>query len=469
MKSSAALQLSRLGTLFGNAISSFLYYYCPLRHFIVTTLLRQFFSLAQLNARFKSPCPSPPSPPEYHPQSDRFRIQLRCSIAIFSHPLRLCSTPLDCFCLVDPNQAPSSSHPTSLSAQSFHLPLFSLAYHAMPLAFFLPYTKPLLSFPSHINPLLTPKRPPNSTPVLATSSLKPNFLIAAASAITLTLSNFSPTPSSALATSPTLHHHHPPSVLVFSSHPTSYTHSRPVATTVAVVGVANAPIHDYSAQTAQQPPYQSSTEQRDAADDARWEILLASRLITAVLLAVMVGIERRATALNLGVRSITLLTLSTAMCFVVATSPSASTSTIAACIGAAPAMFVVMAGLASALGLYVVAVSRKRRPAETVAMSTLVGVVVTMGGACGAGLSLMSAGCYLAAVAVMRGRGRKVETQDVKERELRVHSRAAWSGDNVVALRIGRPDQRGTTRVVHMGNTVLRPPEHDGLGAEDSM
>lgn len=183
----------------------------------------------------------------------------------------------------------------------------------------------------------------------------------------------------------------------------------------------------------------------------------------------MVGVERRATALNLGVRSITLLTLSAAICSVVATSLSAPASVIAAWVGAAPAAFVLMGGLASALGLYMVAMARKRRPVEMAAMCALVGIVVTMGGACGAGLSLVSAGCYLAAVAVMRASGRKIERHNAEERELRVHSQVAWSGDNVMALRIGRPDERGTTRIVDMGSTALRPPQPNAVITDDSM
>lgn len=139
-----------------------------------------------------------------------------------------------------------------------------------------------------------------------------------------------------------------------------------------------------------------------AAEAARREFVLATRLITAVVLGVLVGIERRATRLNLGVRSITIITLSAALVSVVTTGSQATGVTLFPTLAAAPLLPVVGMGGMVGLGLYGAARMRPRKVREMVPMCVVVGLVVAMGGVCGAGLSLLTAAAYLGAISAMR-------------------------------------------------------------------
>lgn len=254
------------------------------------------------------------------------------------------------------------------------------------------------------------------------------MLAAAAAAVTVGLSWLplrAPVPDAAMADvsafrrpAPSLVVHHP--ALYPSSHSS-------VPAPVAVVGVAKAPIHDFQFvqsasdivtedELAAREMVEDSSALDAAAEEARREFVLAARLITAVLLGVMVGVERRATALNMGVRSITIITLSAALLSVVTTCSQATGVTLWPAIAAAPTMPVLGAGVAAGVGLYLSAMARPRRPREMVPMCLVVGLAVAMGGSCGAGLSLVTAGCYLGAISVMRA----TESSGAGERSLDV-------------------------------------------------
>lgn len=230
-----------------------------------------------------------------------------------------------------------------------------------------------------------------------------------------------------------------------------------------VIGVGKSPIHDYdylqrgthsnqnvqkNAQSTGQAHISgrhvskeslatSGAEQQEK-EDARCEFLLAARLVTAVMMGVMLGVERRATMLNLGVRSLTVISVTAALATVISTNCTANIHQPAVDISriilttlnssnnryaVAPALVPASATviLAAATSAAVFCVSRtilQRRHksynkaekhdlehdnlAVLPSMSAAVGLDVGMGVACGAGLGLMAAGFYLAAVAAMR-------------------------------------------------------------------
>lgn len=231
---------------------------------------------------------------------------------------------------------------------------------------------------------------------------------------------------------------------------------------VSVIGVAKVAIHDYEYDGNEEEA--SAAETLDASvDDASRELVLAARLITSVLLGVMVGVERRATRLNLGVRSITLLALSSALVSVVATCQQITGIALFPAAAALPAIPIAAAGMLTGLGLFVAARSRSRPTKEVVPMCLVVGTVVAMGGACGAGLSLLSAGCYLAAIGIMRGTEKSRTPSHARSGRgatlgdggvLMVETEEGWDGENRMVLRIGK-GKTASTRIVEVGRQVL--------------
>lgn len=245
---------------------------------------------------------------------------------------------------------------------------------------------------------------------------------------------------------------------------TTHSAHNTVSTVVAVTGVGKSSLHDYrssrssskvasnSTSTQQQFNSQStsisktqiasttmtnttSTASSQSAavpvTDPQREFMLATRLTTAVMMGVMLGVERRATTLNLGVRSVTVISVTSALLAVVgtccesllpATTIASTTSTTASSAmnaglafvianGIAPAATVValaaLSGMCVFIGVRMRTRTRSRLHRRSVpfarSMSAVVGLVVGMGVACGAGLGLMTAGFYLGGVAVMRG------------------------------------------------------------------
>lgn len=171
----------------------------------------------------------------------------------------------------------------------------------------------------------------------------------------------------------------------------------------------------------------------------------------------MVGIEPRATPLNLGVRSITLIALTAALCTVVTTTALAIPTTVTPCTPATPLALVVSTGLVTGLATCIAASLRKRPVHAARPMSMLVGIVTIMGAACGAGLSLLGAVAYLTALAVMRRTERPYQTPVARE----VHVRREGVQDDMsrMVLRIAQR-HGGGTRVVEVGTRDWRdsPP-----------
>lgn len=202
---------------------------------------------------------------------------------------------------------------------------------------------------------------------------------------------------------------------VSSTTTSSSTSSLPsVHTPLAVIGVAKSAIHDYDSPTSissmvvtpvaptitaqpVRPPVPMS------ADEARREFALSARLITAVVTGVLIGVERRATQLNLGVRSVTLLSLTAALVSVMASVAVSPISVPVGLVTAVPVLAVAGVALLSGGGVFAATRMRRRSTRNARAMSVVVGLAVGMGFACGSGMGLATAGLYLAAVATMRG------------------------------------------------------------------
>lgn len=212
------------------------------------------------------------------------------------------------------------------------------------------------------------------------------------------------------------------------------------STPLAIVGVGRSTIHDYnSARHSEAAPMISTNDIHAVTalsdlDDARREAALAARLITAVLLGCLIGIERRATMLNLGVRSVTITSLSAAMIAVI--SSCADVTGVPALFplaAAAPIPAAMVVGIVTGLGTYLGAKSRLRPTRNMESMSWVVGLVVTMGAACGAGLSLLAGICYGAAVFVMRLGQRKEKRRMARNmitRSLNVNKSKTIGEDN---------------------------------------
>lgn len=204
---------------------------------------------------------------------------------------------------------------------------------------------------------------------------------------------------------------------------TAYSSNHHSTTPVAVVGVGKPTIHDFitvpqSTRHPQSSPYIYTAQATNASlheldDEARREFSLAVRLVTAVLLGVMLGVERRATSFNLGVRSITLISVCTALVSLMMT--GAESGFYIPMITSAPHMAIVSLGAVVGMTVYAAARMRQRRTRHRAGMCWTIGLGVVMGGGCGAGLSLLSVVCYLAAVAVLRADRGRVERRPVRD------------------------------------------------------
>lgn len=237
-----------------------------------------------------------------------------------------------------------------------------------------------------------------------------------------------------------------------------------------VIGVGKSPIHDYEyhqKDTQAHNQAQKSTQgvsrahlngryvskesfigsREQEGEEARREFLLAARLVTAVMMGVMLGVERRAMALNLGVRSLTVISVTAALAAVVSThcavsinnpaadfsrsilstlNPSVRRHAVANALVPASATIVLAVATIAAVLCVSRAVVRRRssssdnknkqnvecdNTAVLPSMSAAVGIAVGMGVACGIGLGLLAAGFYLAGVAVMRGGDHSLESR----------------------------------------------------------
>lgn len=116
------------------------------------------------------------------------------------------------------------------------------------------------------------------------------------------------------------------------------------------------------------------------------------------------GVERSATQLNLGVRSVTLISLSSAVVSVMLSTVDVPLHIMAASVpmAAASAAAVTSAAAVAGIAVFVMASVRRPQPRNISAMSWIVALCVAMGGACGAGASVLTVFACLAAVYVMR-------------------------------------------------------------------
>lgn len=159
------------------------------------------------------------------------------------------------------------------------------------------------------------------------------------------------------------------------------------------------------------------------ADDARSEFMLAARLITAAMMGVMLGVERRATKLYLSVRSVTVLSVvaalttvlvSTLSSFPTLTDPASvhqhsshhasqwSTSIPFLHLFTTPAVAALSVATLTALMVYATARAVAPNKEKIASMSAAVASAVGMGVASGAACPLLTAAFYLIGVAVMR-------------------------------------------------------------------
>lgn len=286
----------------------------------------------------------------------------------------------------------------------------------------------------------TLKRQRSQPTSITRAALSTGFFRAAAAAATISFTSLIyPAQSYATVASPNLNS---PST-AFSSDPNhhyvvsgspSTSNEAPLrvnASPSSVVGVSKSSIHDY--RSASLDPISigaavTSTNLPQTDESAKGEMMLAARLITAVMMGVMLGVERSATALNLGIRSITVISLSSAIFSLFLTysdhlfPTSVSTvgySTLAFGIASqmTPVATALLLACVTSIAVYVVMrvkyfyYNQKHFGANQKissnlslfkSMSAVVGLSVGMGVACGAGLGLMTAGFYLGGVAVMR-------------------------------------------------------------------
>lgn len=238
-----------------------------------------------------------------------------------------------------------------------------------------------------------------------------DFAAAVAAAATLTLASGTPVVAPPVATPVAAHVHvvrqeagAPDAALVLM-------HSRDVA----VTGVGKSAIHDFArdeprlAQTQAHTAVRTDHRGNGDEDDARREFVLAARLVTAVMMGVMLGVERRATMLNLGVRSLTVISVSAALAGVFATCVEhmlvvpARVAPIIAMFGGAPACAAIVVTAVAALAVFLGGRARPRQVRFLGNMSVVIGMAVGMGLCCGAGLPILTAALYLGAVCVMRG------------------------------------------------------------------
>lgn len=237
----------------------------------------------------------------------------------------------------------------------------------------------------------------------------------------------------------------PPTIFISSTSPQPRTAS-PVrqrqlcfssATEVVdgVVGVAGAPIQDLYFAPAASPGHAVVSSRAPVEDltmshprpsvdlhGPEGELVLASRLIPAVLLGALVGMERRAHRYGISVRAMTLLSVSSALITVVAAASTPAGAILASAASVRSAVMLLTCG--GGVGLAAVAfiagtlVSKKQTKSMTntvarilrggVSSSLIVVLVAAVGAACGAGWPLVAAACYIMSVAAVRGQWRTV-------------------------------------------------------------
>lgn len=329
------------------------------------------------------------------------------------------------------------------------------------------------SSPNSFKLLSRPRRKRHIRP--APHSSKQTVITSLATAGSAAIANTLPPPSSAvfadcpvhLATSYThlpSHHTasvHSPLVIIAPSNIPNHAQQTPRLVSVTVTGVSKQPIHDYpipdsvgdrlhtqpspSAPTASSPTlpaylatprtpppsnhgqrlqFQALSNPNADSDDARREFMLAARLVTASMMGVMLGVERRATKLYLSVRSITVLSVVAALTTVLVSTLSTIPTLTEASIHnhavhhphqslwpssipllhlvATPAVATLSVATLTALMVYATARAVAPNKQKIAPMSAAVASAVGMGVASGAACPLLTAAFYLMGVAVMR-------------------------------------------------------------------
>lgn len=258
--------------------------------------------------------------------------------------------------------------------------------------------------------------------------------------------------------------HHPASIhspLVIIVPPNVASPAQQIARPVSVIvtGVSKQPIHDYAipdtaddylhpqslpstpsttsptlpaylATPRTSPPsnhgqrlqFQPLSHPNTDSDDARREFMLAARLVTAAMMGVMLGVERRAAKLYLSVRSITVLSVVAALTTVLVSTLSAIPTLTDASVHnhtvhhhspwsssipflhlvATPAVAALSVATLTALMVYATARAVAPNKQKIAPMSAAVASAVGMGVASGAACPLLTAAFYLIGVAVMR-------------------------------------------------------------------
>lgn len=146
----------------------------------------------------------------------------------------------------------------------------------------------------------------------------------------------------------------------------------------------------------------SAAREQQLVDDG--EFALSVRLVTAVVVGALVGMEPGAPVLGLGVRAVTLTSLSAALATVCASVPAGySSAAFAQAIPSALAPVAAAAGAVAVLGL-LACISPNRPPSRSRALRTAAVVALTaaLGAAAAAGQPLGAASAYLAALTVLR-------------------------------------------------------------------
>ena len=130
------------------------------------------------------------------------------------------------------------------------------------------------------------------------------------------------------------------------------------------------------------------------------EFALSIRLVTAVVLGALVGMEPRTPLLNLGVRSLTLTSLTAALVTTIAAVPVGGATT-SAVLAAPSGALVAIAGITASL--FTLLLCRRALSSRNAWNgAAVVGLSATIGAACAAGQALSAAVAYLLALAVVR-------------------------------------------------------------------
>lgn len=164
-------------------------------------------------------------------------------------------------------------------------------------------------------------------------------------------------------------------------------------------------IHDFNMHGVHRDTYDQNVQEdrvQSALHHDEHEFALSIRLVTAVVLGALIGMERRAPSLNLGIRSVTITSLSAALLTITSLVPAGGATT-SAVLAAPPAPLVAAIGvMAAAIVLVLFKPSRNELPRRVFKVSAVVGLAATIGAACASGQTLCAAFAYLAALAVLR-------------------------------------------------------------------